>query len=143
MVNAVELDPSWLIESYESCRFMGHKEETGEKCTFRIPSAPGRHRSPEEYEDTELSEQLDTYSTNHVLYGILTGKAPWNDLPSSQVKRAAKKGLKPPIDDAFRIPGTPEAVLASLIEQAYEHDPEVRITAPAIMRELEKALEEL
>lgn len=131
------------LNDFNRCRFMGHKTETKEKCSFWIPSAPGRHRSPEEYEDKDLTEQLDIYSTAHVLYGILTGIEPWGDLPSSQVKRAVKRGAKPPIDDEFRVPGTTSAVLASLIDKAYEHNPEVRISAALLVRELELAQQNL
>jgi Protein kinase domain len=158
IVHADIADKQYLIDEkgqvklndFNRCRFMGHYDEeettssssseTNNKCTFRIPSAPGRHRSPEEYEDKELTEQLDTYSTANVLYGVLTGTEPWAELPSSQVKRAVKHGLKPPIDEKFRVPGTINAMLADLVEQAYEHDPLVRITAPALVAELEMAL---
>ena len=126
------------LNDFNRCRFMGHHKDTGKKCTFRIPTAPGRHRSPEEYQDDELTEQLDVYSTANVLYAILTGKQPWDDLPSPQVQRAAKHGLIPEIDEeAFQQPNTPEAVLASIIEQAYEHDPGKRITASQMVAEIE------
>ena len=131
------------LNDFNRCRFMGHKTTTNEKCSFRIPSAPGRHRSPEEYEDEELTEQLDTYSTAHVLYGILTGEEPWRELPSSQVKRAVKRGTKPTIDDKFRKPETTDAILASLIDKAYDRDPAVRISAPDLVAQLELALQRL
>ncbi|CAB9514162.1 protein kinase [Seminavis robusta] len=132
------------LNDFNRCRFMGHqKEAPHQSCTFRIPSAPGRHRSPEEYEDQELTEQLDTYSMANVLYGVLTGVAPWGDLPSSQVKRAVKHGVKPPIGAPLRHPGTSTALLADLVDRAYEHDAKKRITAPAMALELEKALERL
>jgi Protein tyrosine and serine/threonine kinase len=131
------------LNDFNRCRFMGHKKTTKEKCTFRIPSAPGRHRSPEEYEDEELTEQLDTYSTANVLYGILTGKEPWAEVPSSMLKTYVKRGWKPPIDDSLRVPGTTNGILASLIDQAYEHDFEARITAPQLAEKLKQALDEL
>ena len=131
------------LNDFNRCRFMGHKTTTNEKCSFRIPSAPGRHRSPEEYEDEELTEQLDVYSTAHVLYGILTGEEPWSELPSSQVKRAVKRGTKPTFDDKFRKPGTTDAILASLIDKAYDRDPELRISAPDLVAQLELALQKL
>jgi len=131
------------LNDFNRCRFMGHKVGTKEKCSFIIPSAPGKHRSPEEYNDKELTEQIDVFSTAHVLYGILMDSEPFAGFPSSQIKRAVKNGKKPPIYDEFRKPGTPTAVLADLIDRAYELDPSVRITSPEMVIALENALEEL
>lgn len=60
------------INDFNRCRFMpanrnpGHD---GEFCTFKIPSAPGLFRSPEEYKKKDLTEQIDIYSMAHIFYG--------------------------------------------------------------------------
>ena len=97
---------------------------TGKPCQVTIPSAPGGARAPEEYKSERLTEKLDIFSTGHVLYAILTGRKPWDDLWGSQVKKLVKEGKKPPIvDKKYLQLGTSDAALANLIDLAYEFDP--------------------
>jgi hypothetical protein len=125
------------LNDFNRCRFIPHRSDTGEKCDVRIPSAPGTSRSPEEYEFETLDEKLDVYSTGNVLYEILTGENPWNDQGVANTKKLIRRGEKPPIKDSFRQPGTSDAALAVLTELAYERDPTKRISAAALVRELE------
>lgn len=118
---------------------MANNTKTGKPCTVRIPSAPGASRSPEEYNFDELTEKLDVFSTAHVLYAILTGEHPWDDLWGSQVKKLIKAGNKPPIlDKKYLEPGTSDAALANLIDMCYEFDPQDRLSASKLVAELEQ-----
>jgi hypothetical protein len=38
------------LNDFNRCRFIPHRNTTGEPCEVRIPTAPGATRSPEEYE---------------------------------------------------------------------------------------------
>lgn len=134
------VDPQGVVKlnDFNRCRFMAHHNESGIPCTLTIPSAPGGSRSPEEYLYRDLTEKLDIFSTGHVLYGILTGVKPWDELWGSQIKKLVKAGRKPPIlDKKYLQIGTSDASLANLIDLAYEFDPQDRISASKLVSELE------
>jgi serine/threonine protein kinase len=117
---------------------MSNNTKTGLPCPLTIPSAPGSSRSPEEYRYDRLTEKLDVFSTAHVLYAILTGVKPWDDLWGSQAKKLVKAGRKPPIlDKKYLQIGTSDAALANLIDLAYELDPQDRVSASKLVAELE------
>ena len=126
------------LNDFNRCRFMSNNTKTGLPCPVKIPSAPGSSRAPEEYRFEELTEKLDIFSTAHVLYAILTGKKPWDDLWGSQIKKLVKAGDKPPIvDKKYLKLGTSDAALANLIDLAYEFDPRDRPSASKLVSELE------
>jgi serine/threonine protein kinase len=125
------------LNDFNRCRFVTRTSETHEPCPFKIPSAPGSNRSPEEYENVELSEKLDIYSVAHVLYGILTGEKVWAMEANKQVKNRVKGGQIPPIDSKYR---TSDPELVSLVERAYVYDPKKRISATELETELEALL---
>lgn len=127
------------LNDFNRCRFMPNNTMTGKPCQVTIPSAPGGARAPEEYKSERLTEKLDIFSTGHVLYAILTGRKPWDDLWGSQVKKLVKEGKKPPIvDKKYLQLGTSDAALANLIDLAYEFDPQDRPSASKLVAELER-----
>lgn len=127
------------LNDFNRCRFMPNNTKTGSPCAVHIPSAPGASRSPEEYKFDDLTEKLDIFSTAHVLYAILTGERPWDDLWGSQVKKLVKAGNKPAIvDKKYLESGSSDAALANLIDMAYEFDPRDRISASQLVAELER-----
>lgn len=128
------------LNDFNRCRFMANNTVTGKPCPLRIPTAPGTSRSPEEYNEEELTEQIDMYSTAHVLYGILTGRKPWDDLWATKIKKLIKYGERPPIDKKFLILGTSDAALANLVDLAYEFDPKDRLQASKLVSELERLI---
>lgn len=135
------VDPSGTVKlnDFNRCRFMSNNTKTGKPCTVTIPSAPGSSRSPEEYKYDDLTEKLDVFSTGHVLFAILTGKKPWEDLWGSKIKQLVKAGRKPPIRDKQYLElGTSDAALANLIDLAYELDPRERVSASQLVAELER-----
>lgn len=126
------------LNDFNRCRFMSNGTKTGTPCHVTIPSAPGSSRSPEEYKYERLTEKLDVFSTAHVLYAILTGEKPWDDLWGTRVKELVKAGNKPTIvDKKYLKLGTSDAALANLIDLAYETDPKDRVSASQLVAELE------
>jgi serine/threonine protein kinase len=128
------------LNDFNRCRFVAHRNKTGEVCGFRIPSAPGAFRSPEEYEDSGLSEKLDIYSTTNVLYEILTGYEIWKDDRISKIRAKVMNGEKPPIPSEYLQPGSPDAGLVTLIGLGHEKSPDQRINASQMVAELESLL---
>jgi serine/threonine protein kinase len=87
---------------------------------------------------------MDVYSLGNVLFRILTGTKPWKDQDqgSNTVKKWIRDGKKPTIDSAFRKDGTSDAALAVLIDLSYELDPKTRISAAALVHELDLLMEQ-
>ena len=125
------------INDFNRCRILPKNNSTGEICKLRIPSAPGGNRSPEEYELMKINEKIDIFSTAHVLYGILTGQRPFNNMIRKDMKRNVMKGEKPEISKEFRKPSTVDAALADIVDNAYSFDPEERWSAATIIEKLE------
>ena len=151
----VAADGSIKINDFNRCRFMAHTENAtrmtmthsrittaaeAKPCHFRIPSAPGKHRAPEEYANEELNEKLDIYSTAHVLYGILSGDDPWRGWTSAEVKRVVQAGYRPLVAPQHLVEGTSDERLHNLTLRAYELDPSKRISAAELVQELEQLL---
>ena len=121
-------------------------------CKIRIPSAPGKYRSPEEYSDKPLTTQMDVYSLGHVLYEIWTsGQNPWNDVGAKRIKNMVMDGslpikLKKLEDDDVDASVEKKSFEADdrafglLIRECYRVDPERRITAEGLVEKLTKLL---
>ena len=135
------------INDFNRCRFMGQRVGTtpAVPCPFRIPSAPGKMRAPEEYKYDPLTEKLDIYSVANILYSLLTKERPWEDLSQSETKQFIKKGKIPKIwvADDIPMPDHLKQALVHINERAYQLDPRTRISAAEMAEELEKVLEQL
>ena len=126
------------VNDFNRCRFMAHYKKDGSPCKFIIPTAPGKNRSPEEYKEHDLDEKLDVYSAGNILYGILTGTKAWYSNGFEETKKYVKRGTMPKIPKDLRIPNTLDAALANLTELALENDPEKRMSARQMVKELEE-----
>ncbi|KAL7516043.1 hypothetical protein ACHAWX_001100 [Stephanocyclus meneghinianus] len=150
------------LNDFNRCRFVTKKENnkktfnttedeaitanstnsTIESCPFYIPTAPGSARSPEEYDMAPLSEKLDVYSAGNILYGIITGKRPWDDERGRHIKSYIQRGDRPEVNETIRnANGTVDAELTRLLGRVYEGDPVKRASAKEIVRELELLLQ--
>jgi len=139
-----------------------------ERCTIRIPSAPGSYRSPEEYSDKTLTPQMDVFSLGHVLYEIWTsGQKPWEDVGGTRVKNMVMDGKLPSelkrLEewDSMNESGEQQGQDSSgtngdagnddldaddrsfgrIIRDCYWIDPERRTTAEGLVQELSKLFE--
>ncbi|KAL7551445.1 hypothetical protein ACHAWF_014631 [Thalassiosira exigua] len=145
---AGENDPAGNAAAAETAHANGTSTSGGSNssalqgCTFRIPTAPGSNRSPEEYESLPLTEKLDVYSAGNVLYGILMGEKPWGGERGKHVKSSIVKGERPVVDDEVRgKEGSADWELARLLDRTWEQDPEKRASAREVVEALERLLE--
>lgn len=129
------------VNDFNRCRFMA-QDARGDPCKLMIPSAPGKARSPEEYESKELDEKLDIYSIANVYFEILTGTSPWRMKTVDETQRLVMKGAKPLIRLEFQQPGTPDELLAELTIKAYSLEPNDRPSAAQIVEAIESYLNE-
>ncbi len=101
-------------------------------------------RSPEEYFDYDLDEQVDVYSFGNNMYSVLTGLYPFYDEESIGIaQNRVKKGLKPYIDPHYKDKSYAEAKLAEIIDRCYAYKPEDRPSIFEIVEFLREALREL
>jgi mitogen-activated protein kinase kinase kinase 7 len=135
------------VNDFNRCRFMGQRigDKPSSPCPFRIPSAPGKMRAPEEYKYDPLTEKLDIYSVANILYSLLTKQRPWEDLSQAETKQFIKKGKIPKIwvADDIIMPDPLKEALVHINERAYQLDPRKRISAAEMAEELGKVLEQL
>jgi serine/threonine protein kinase len=90
------------INDFNRCRFLAVRQnETSTRCPFRIPSAPGKQRSPEEYDFQQLTDKMDIYATANLLYAIFTRQRPWGNFASAEAKRRITSGYLPPMDHHY------------------------------------------
>lgn len=129
------------VNDFNRCRFMA-QDAKGIPCKLMIPSAPGKARSPEEYEGEQLDEKLDIYSIANVYFEILTGATPWRTKTADETQRLVKQGVKPLIRDEFRKPGTPDEFLAELTIKAYSLASKDRPSAAQLVDAIERYLNE-
>jgi serine/threonine protein kinase len=89
-----------------------------------------------------LSEKLDVYSAGNILYGIITGKRPWDDERGRHIKSYIQGGDRPEVNETIRNAiGTVDAELTRVLGKVYEGDPVKRASAKEIVRELELLLQ--
>jgi serine/threonine protein kinase len=138
--------PRLVLNDFNRCRFLAHRVSGGTnesarktRCPFRIPSAPGSSRAPEEYAFEDLTEQIDVYSLGNVLHQILTGEDPWGGWSVLEVTNQVQKGIKP-VAPPEMLEHPSDVLLQNLTLRAYELDPEVRIRAKELVQQLEWAM---
>jgi len=131
-----------ILNDFNRCRFLPRRNDTGKVCKVKIPSAPGGHRSPEEYDLMHIDEKIDLFSVGNILYTILTGKIPWENQDRVDIQRNVRMGNIPYIDDEYREDGSLDAHLADIVENVFETNPQKRRNARSIVEELEALLEQ-
>jgi Protein tyrosine and serine/threonine kinase len=142
--------PRLVLNDFNRCRFLARKvvrngtanattAAATTACPFRIPTAPGSSRSPEEYAYEELTEQIDVFSLANVLHQILTGQDPWEGWSALEISRQVQRGVKPMSPPELLVHPS-DKVLQNLTLRAYELDPAIRIRASELVQELEAAM---
>jgi serine/threonine protein kinase len=86
--------------------------------------------------NNELDEKVDIYSLGAMLYCILVGRRPYDQIRHFQLKR---DGILPDFPPNLGNDTLTEA-LQTIVIQCMSHDPSTRPTARQVVRELEKAL---
>merc|ERR1712150_270211 len=128
------------LNDFNRCRFIPHSNGTNySPCKIKIPSAPGKNRSPEEYSLKELTEKIDIYSAANVLYVILTGKPPWTNrnggvIPSRIVRKMVINREIPKLSD---FDNHMDKAFGDIIRNMHGYNPEDRYDAERIVTKLE------
>ncbi len=101
-------------------------------------------RSPEEYFDYDLTEQVDVFALGNNMYTLLTGLNPFYDSESETVaKNRVKNGVKGRIDPRyFKERSLAEAKLAEIINRCWAFRPEDRPSIFEVVDFLRDALKQ-
>lgn len=105
---------------------------------------PGNLRSPEEYAYKPQTEKVDVYSFGNVLYGVLTGKEPFEKEKSKKTQSLIKKGERPDIPSSYRNSTDPfDQSMIKAIEMCWIQDPKDRASAREVQKFLLSELQRL
>jgi serine/threonine protein kinase len=102
---------------------------------LQVPTAPGmtigtpRFLSPEQIRGRPLSARADLYAVGLVLYTMLVGKGPFDDIPDLAQMMRAHLDLIPPLPSGY-VPGVPRR-LDRIIMKALAKRPEDRFGSAA------------
>ena len=79
------------------------------------------------------------YSAGNILYGIITGKKPWDGEKGKTLRAKVQRGERPQVEDSIRnAEGTIDFELVKLLDRVYEADPNKRASASDVVAELER-----
>lgn len=106
-------------------------------------SSAGTWRSPEEYKDWGITEEIDVWSLGNNMYTILTGFEPFEEIEKAHdttVKKLVGRGQSARIDPRFKDHSPEEGVLVKAIQWCFEADAKKRATIFQVVELLQKAL---
>ena len=132
------------LNDFNRCRFLRWNKEKDEACTYDVGNNPGTFRSPEEYNYEHQTEKVDMYSIGNTLYGLLTGKYPFEDLKDKEARRKIRKGERPPIDEKYsNSTNAYTQALVKSISMCWVQEPKERASAGELLAFIDSELKRL
>uniref|UniRef100_A0A7S4ARX9 Protein kinase domain-containing protein n=2 Tax=Pseudo-nitzschia australis TaxID=44445 RepID=A0A7S4ARX9_9STRA len=132
------------LNDFNRAEFMLWNEKEGKYCKYSEGTGHGNWRSPEEYFDSDLNEQVDVFSLGNNMYSLLTGLWIFYDEDDEDnVRERIKQGEKPFIDPRYMNQSLAEAKLAEIIDRCFSFRPEDRPSIFDVVRFLSDALKEV
>lgn len=114
-----------------------------EYCPWKNGPGYGNWRSPEEYQNLPLTEQIDVWSLGNNMYTLLTGLYPLYDEESSSVSsKRIIKGEIAFIDPRYHEKSPSEAILTEVILKCFAYQPQDRPTIFDLVKSLRIAVKE-
>uniref|UniRef100_A0A7S4EG67 Protein kinase domain-containing protein n=1 Tax=Pseudo-nitzschia australis TaxID=44445 RepID=A0A7S4EG67_9STRA len=143
-ISSINVIVSLSLGSHQRAEFMLWDEEEEEYCSYREGFGAGNWRSPEEYHDEYLTEQVDVFSLGNNMYGLLTGSMVFYEIESyGEIQDLVGDGEKAYIDPRYKERSLAEAKLVEIINQCHEYYPEDRPSIFEVVDMLWQALEEV
>lgn len=130
------------VNDFNRARFVRWNSTSKQPCPHHVGRNPGKNRSPEEYAHEPQTEKVDVYSLGNILYMLLTGLWPFEDVSEEEAQKQVKEGLRPvfPIE----IWNSTNPIIQDLKEimfRCHAQDPSKRATARQVERMLLQSLQ--
>jgi hypothetical protein len=131
------------LNDFNRAEFPLFDEENNEYCHYTNGNGHGNWRSPEEYKDDPLTEQIDVWSLGNNMYTLLTGLNPiYTVRRDKEFTKLIINGTTAFIDPRYKQRSPAEAKLAELIPRCFRYKAEDRSTIFEIVSFLSDAVAE-
>lgn len=130
------------LNDFNRAEFMLWDNKAKDYCKYGEGEGNGNWRSPEEYFDRDLDQQVDVFSLGNNMYSLLTGLWVFYEGDENVAKRV-KAGEKPYIDPRYTHRSLAEARLAEIIDKCLSYYPEDRPSIFEVVKFLRNALKEV
>ena len=111
---------------------------------YRKGPSPNKFASPEEYRNAHRTEKLDVYSMGNVLYFLLTGDDPFDDLEKEEAVALLRRGKKAKIRAELRTSKDPiDRTLIGAVEMCFVREWKDRHTSTDVLNFLLEAKENI
>uniref|UniRef100_A0A7S4MR83 Protein kinase domain-containing protein n=1 Tax=Odontella aurita TaxID=265563 RepID=A0A7S4MR83_9STRA len=129
----------YKLNDFNRARFISW-DENG-PCPFYVAKNPGKWRAPEEYHYEGEDEKIDVYSAGNIIYFILTGKKPFENIKTDETYQSVKKGKTPHVKKELQQSRDPVTIaLLKAMEMCFIYDPNERATAREVANYLTSQL---
>ena len=133
-----------ILNDFNRAEFMLWDEEKNEYCKYTEGKGGGDWRSPEEYFDNPLNEEVDVFSLGNNFYSVFTGLWAWFDSKDEKVSvKRIKEGEIPWIDPRYKSQDALQAEFADIIESCWTYNPLNRPSIFEVISRLRKLLKEV
>ena len=138
-----DTDGAVVLGDFNRASIMRWNDDQHEYCKFRTGAAFGNYRSPEEFAEKSLDEQIDVYSFGNNIYALLTGLWPFYSEDDQMAQKKILAGELPFVDDRYRNRSIAEGRLVQVMEECWKFDPKDRIDIFHVVERLRDALDEI
>jgi len=140
--------PQFKLGDFNLAQFVYWNKEDHHPCVVQPDGAGGQFRAPEEYAHQHgRTEKVDIYSLGNLVYSIVTGHWPFDDLDHAhgvrEIKELVQQGRRPHINiDSDVVHSTDPYVQAMLqaVQMCWKQDPHERASAQEVEAYLGKLL---
>jgi serine/threonine protein kinase len=133
-----------ILNDFNRAEFLLWDDNHQQYCKYTEGPGHGDWRSPEEFYDDPLTEEVDVFSLGNNMYSVLTGLwVFWDSKTDKESQNRVTAGEKPWIDPRYKDGDLAEAKLAEIIPRCLEYLPEKRPSIFQVVAWLREAYSEV
>ena len=134
----------YKLQDFNRARFIRYSQTNRTACPFYVGNNAGKNRSPEEYAYGPEDEKVDVYSYGNLLYMLLQGDWPFDDVDDEEAAALVQKGTRPNIyEDVWNSTDPVDQVLKKAMMMCHQQDPVERAKARDVETLLKDAMKKL
>lgn len=137
----------YKLNDFNRGHLMWWNEERHESCPYLwLDGNAGNFRSPEEFKEDWQTEKIDVFSLGNIIYAIITGSLPFEEMDVKDAQEMVKNGILPKLKESFIHSDHPiDNVLVKAMDMCFEYDWRKRARAHQVrdllMNEMENVKE--